>query len=112
MGYRADPGGAHTGRFASVEVDDIKDLTAVHIHIRALRAVGPVAVNLYTAGPVFTTSEKVVLVQGSFDARHVMGISYNDLVTDMRSADAYVDVHSLTFPDGELRGRLDRIAAN
>jgi hypothetical protein len=90
----------------SVEVDDISNLTVSHIHTGASGTNGPVRVNLYTGGPVITTADKMVLAQGSFDASGVTGISYAQLVSEIRAGTAYVNVHSQTFPGGEIRGQL------
>ena len=90
----------------SVEVDDITNLTVSHIHTAAAGTNGPVRVNLYTGGPVITTADKMVLAQGSFDSSGVTGISYAQLISDIRAGNAYVNVHSQTFPGGEIRGQL------
>lgn len=93
----------------SVEVDDISNLTQAHIHSGAAGVNGPVRVNLYTGGPVITTSDKMVLAQGSFDSSGVTGISYSQLLSEIRAGTAYVNVHSTTFPGGEIRGQLRSI---
>ena len=93
----------------SVEVDDITNLTVSHIHTGAAGTNGPVRVNLYTGGPVITTADKIVLAQGSFDSSGVTGISYDQLLSEIRAGRAYVNVHSQTFPGGEVRGQLVRI---
>ena len=90
----------------SVEVDDITNLTLAHIHTAAAGSNGPVRVNLYTTGPVITTADKMVLAQGSFDSSGVTGISYAQLLSEIRAGTAYVNVHSQTFPGGEIRGQL------
>jgi hypothetical protein len=94
----------------SVEVDDITNLTVSHIHTGlppgGPTVNGPVRVNLYTGGPVVTTADKMVLAQGSFNSSGVTGISYDQLLSEIRAGNAYVNVHSQTFPGGEIRGQL------
>ena len=45
------------------------------------------------------------LAQGSFTAADVRGIEFNALIDEMRAGNAYVNVHSQTYPAGEIRGQ-------
>jgi len=46
------------------------------------------------------------LVQATFTSSDVTGVAFNDLLNEMRNGNAYVNVHTTTFPAGEIRGQL------
>jgi hypothetical protein len=95
--------GESTVRF-TVDVHSITGVTAAHIHSGPAGATGPARVDLFT-GPQ-TGPADGQLVQGSFGPDDVEGISLDNLVNEMRSGNAYVDVHTAANPDGEIRGQL------
>jgi hypothetical protein len=49
------------------------------------------------------------LVEGSFTAADVTGVSYETLVEQMRTGAAYVNVHTTQFPGGEIRGQTELV---
>jgi hypothetical protein len=62
-------------------------------------------------------SENGVLAEGTITAANVIprpdspacpgGVAnFDDLIAKMRSGDAYVNVHTVAFPAGEIRGQL------
>jgi hypothetical protein len=55
-------------------------------------------------GPVDGT-----LTSDSFAAGDVQGISFDDLIEEMRNGQVYLDVHTLGFPDGEIRGQVQPV---
>jgi hypothetical protein len=92
----------------------IEDVTAAHIHCGAKGVNGPVAAFLY-AGPVVTPHG--ILSEGTLTAADVVvlpdsaacpgGIAdFDDLIAKMRSGDAYVNVHTMANPGGEIRGQV------
>ncbi len=87
-----------------VEVHDINAVSLSHIHVGPPTANGPVRVNFFL-GPV-TGPMNGILAQGSFTAADVLVISYDQLLAEIRAGNAYVNVHSPTFPAGEIRGQL------
>jgi hypothetical protein len=89
----------------SVEVENINNLSLSHIHVAPAGSNGPVRVNLYLS-PTVSITGKTVLAQGSFDSSDVIAISYAELLTQIRAGNTYVNVHSTTFPGGEIRGQL------
>jgi hypothetical protein len=93
--------------FFVVEVHDINAVSLSHIHIGPPTANGPVRVNFFT-GPT-TGPLSGILAQGSFTAADVISISYDQLLSEIRAGNAYVNVHSPTFPGGEIRGQLRRV---
>ena len=86
-------------------LSNIKNVTAVHVHCAPLGENGPVGVTLFSGGP---TAKKYF--QGTIttpDAGN--GCGWTDLasvVTAMRSGDTYVNVHTTTYPSGEIRGQI------
>jgi hypothetical protein len=78
---------------ATFVVDDLAgDLTASHIHLGGVGMNGGVSLNLAPASANFTTTYDIT------------GMA--DLVTAMRAGNAYVNVHSSAYPNGEIRGQV------
>jgi len=95
----------------AIEVDDITSITFSHIHTAAPGVNGPVRLFLYPpraggAAPLVTVTDKTILVEATVDSSLVNGITYEDLLNAMRSGNAYVNVHSVQFPGGEMRGTI------
>jgi hypothetical protein len=86
-----------------VVVSNLNNVTLAHIHSAPAGTNGPVRVDFYL-GPV-TSIQQGTLVQGSFTAADVRGIEFNALIDEMRAGNAYVNVHSQTYPAGEIRGQ-------
>jgi len=94
---------------------NIQDVTQAHIHCGAEDVAGPVVVFLYGFGP--TVSPNGVLSQGVRTNANVIprpdspacpgGIAnFAELVAKIRSGQAYVNVHTVNNPGGEIRGQL------
>jgi hypothetical protein len=91
----------------SIQVNGITAVTGAHIHSGAAGANGPVRVTLF-GGP--TTGDLTgSLAQGTFRASDVTGISFDDLLNEMRNGSAYVNVHTTAAPDGLIRGQIQRV---
>jgi hypothetical protein len=88
----------------SVEVRGITGILFAHVHSGAAGTNGPVRVNLFL-GPQ-TGAVDGLLVQGTFTSSDVVGISFEDLLSEMRAGTAYVNVHTVAFPGGEIRAQL------
>lgn len=88
----------------SVEVHDIQAVSLAHIHSGAAGVNGPVRVDFFL-GPV-TGPMNGILASGSFTASDVRGVSFDEILNQMRAGTAYVNVHSPTFPAGEIRGQV------
>jgi hypothetical protein len=100
-----------TGIFRySIEVENINNIVAAHIHVGAAGVAGPVRVPLFattTTTSAVTATEKRVLVEGTFTAANITGgLTVNDLLNAMQSGNAYVNVHTTSFPGGEMRGQV------
>jgi hypothetical protein len=97
-------------------VANIEDVTQAHIHCGAEGVNGPVVVFLFgfVAGGVDVNG---VLSEGSFTNANILprpdspecpgGVAnLDDLLAKIRSGDAYVNVHTVAWPGGEIRGQL------
>jgi hypothetical protein len=87
-----------------VDVDSISDVTGAFIHIGHVGATAPAVADLFDgrkAGPV-----SGLLASGTLRRSALHGTTLHRLVRALRDHDAYVTVHMLAHPGGELRGRL------
>lgn len=88
----------------TVELHNITSVLFGHIHSGAAGVNGPVRVFLFP-GPT-TGAVDGVLVQGSFTAADMRpGITFEQLIEEMRAGTAYVNFHTTQFPGGEVRGQ-------
>ena len=96
----------------AVEIDDISNVFAAHIHTGVSTANGPVRVTFFNTAQTsaLSVTDKHILAQGTFTAANVSGMSFADLLTEIRAGRTYVNVHTTQFPGGEIRGQLQ--AAN
>ncbi len=90
--------------YFSLQVNNINAVLFAHIHSGSATVNGPVRVFLYR-GPT-TGAVDGILSSGSFAAADVTGISFDQLLNEMRAGTAYVNVHSPTYPGGEVRGQI------
>ncbi len=90
-------------------IADIENVSAAHIHMGKMgKSGGPVA-GLF-AGPKKEGKFSGALSEGTITSAGLMGPlagkSVKDLVELIKSGDAYVNVHTDKYPDGELRGQI------
>jgi hypothetical protein len=94
-------------------VANIDHVTQSHIHIAPVDSAGPVVVFLFgfVAGGV---TENGVLAEGDFTAANLIarpaigfGATMPELVAAMTNGRAYVNVHTVQYPAGEIRGQID-----
>ncbi len=92
-----------------LEVTDLVDATAAHIHLGAKGQNGPVVVPLFN-GPAKSGSFTGVLAEGTITPADMVGDLQGkglpDLLALMQSAGLYVNVHTKAHPDGEIRGQI------
>ena len=92
----------------------IVDVAQAHIHCGAEGVNGPIAVFLYS-GPVVTPHG--ILSRGTLTAADLIALpdspacpggiaTFDQLIAKMRSGDAYVNVHTVVNPGGEMRGQV------
>lgn len=101
--------GAGNGIDYTVEVLGGVGITAAHIHMGARGVNGDVVAFLV---PMGTNPGDVegTLAEGTITAADLVGplagMSLDDLLSAMRSGNAYVNVHSMANPMGEIRGQI------
>ena len=94
---------------------NIVDVTQSHIHCGAAGVNGPVVVFLYGFGP--TVSPNGVLSEGTITTANVIprpdspacpgGVAnLDDVIEKMNNDGAYVNVHTVAIPGGEIRGDI------
>jgi hypothetical protein len=95
-------------------VANIHDVTQAHIHVGAAGVNGPVVAFLYPDGPppqLIPGRFQGVLATGTITASNLVGplsgASMEDLLEEIKSGNAYVNVHTLANPAGEVRGQID-----
>lgn len=97
-------------------VANIQNVTQAHIHCGAAGVNGPVVAFLFGFDPAGVSSNGV-LAEGTITAANVIprpdspacpgGVAnFDDLLAKMRSGDAYVNVHTIAYPGGEIRGQI------
>jgi len=95
----------------SIEVQSITGITGAHIHSGAAGVNGPIRIALYPGPGVNFSSSPTgglngILIEGSFTAADVTGVSFDTLLAQMRDGSAYTNVHTTAFPGGEIRGQV------
>ncbi|MBD0337827.1 MAG: CHRD domain-containing protein [Thermoleophilia bacterium] len=93
---------------------NIVDVTQAHIHVvRLPNGTGPITVWLYPSAPplqLIPGRSDGVLAEGTFTAADLVGPlaggSLEDLLEEIAAGTAYVNVHTLANPPGEIRGDL------
>jgi hypothetical protein len=100
----------------SIEVHNITNVIGAHIHSGAAGVNGPIRIALFpgpgvNSGPA-TGALDGVLIQGSFTASQVVGVTFEELLSQMRAGTAYTNVHTTQFPGGEVRGQVRLVSTN
>jgi hypothetical protein len=95
----------------SIEVHGLGAITGAHIHSGVAGVNGPIRIALFPGPGSNATSNPLTgvdgqLYEGSFEASDVTGVSYTELVSQMRAGTAYGNVHTTTYPGGEIRGQV------
>ena len=94
----------------TIEVHGITSITGAHIHSGAAGANGSIRISLYpgpgTNSTTPTGAVDGILISGSFQASQVTGVTYEELLNQMRAGTAYANVHTTQYPGGEIRGQV------
>ena len=92
-----------------VTVADIENITAAHIHLGDPGDTGPVVLTLFDGGGAAVTPPHQ-LVEGTFDADGLEGPLEDQplaaLLNALAAGDAYVNIHTSQYPNGEIRGQI------
>jgi hypothetical protein len=94
-------------------VANIVDVRMAHIHLAPAGSNGGVVVWLYPDGPppqLIPGRTDGILAEGTFTAADLVGAlegqSIADLVDEITAGNAYVNVHTIDFGGGEIRGQI------
>jgi hypothetical protein len=92
-----------------IEGEGLNGVTQAHIHSGKASENGPVVATLFKGSKDTVNG---ALVQGSITADKLegplKGKSISDLVSLIDKSSAYVNVHTQSFPDGEIRGQIGK----
>lgn len=95
------------GLVFKVNVANLEDIVAAHIHCGAAGVNGPIGVTLFSDGPVTVNG---TLAQGTIaepDPGNDCGWADLEAVVEaLESGDTYVNVHTVANPGGEIRGQV------
>lgn len=94
-------------------VANLEDLHMAHIHRAAAGVNGGVVVWLYPAGPppaMISGTTNGILAEGTIKAANLRGSlagqPLSTLINEMSAGNTYVNVHTMLFPGGEIRGQI------
>ncbi len=97
-----------------VNVANIENITMAHIHLGFAGTNGPVVAWLYPPAPPMMLIEgrfDGILAAGTLSAASLVGplagMDLGALMDAIRNGEAYVNVHTLQYPPGEIRGQID-----
>jgi hypothetical protein len=92
-----------------LSVSHLTGIVASHIHLNGAGVNGPVVVPLFSSA-VPTGEVNGLLAQGTITTAsfvgQLAGHPFSELLTDIRSGDAYVNVHTSSRLGGEIRGQV------
>jgi hypothetical protein len=92
-----------------VSAEDIVDVVAAHIHAGLPNQNGPIVVTLYgpapPSGPVDGTFAQGTLMPADLDGGPFEG-DWEGFLAAMGRGELYVNVHTVEFPAGEIRGQV------
>jgi len=90
----------------SVNATGIEGVTAGHIHSGIEGENGPVVVTLFQFDPAQNEVSERGTITADMLSGPMEGMSISDLLTAMKNASTYVNVHTEQNPDGEIRGQI------
>lgn len=92
-----------------LNVANIEDVVASHIHCAPDGVNGPVGITLFSGGPVSVNGTLAEGVITEPDAENACDwTSFEEAADALQSGDTYVNVHTLSNPSGEIRGQITR----
>jgi hypothetical protein len=93
----------------TLDVQNVNGAIAAHIHSGAVGANGPPIVFLFQQAAPGTNVANGSLAAGSVDQADMIataGVSYDSMLSLIRRGNAYVNVHTVARPAGEIRGQI------
>ncbi len=95
-----------------LDLEDIEGVTAAHIHWGAKGVNGPVIFLLFDVERDGEFNNPVKGVLTPMDFMPVEGLeTLKDAIDQMKGGYTYVNVHTLAYPDGEIRGQIKLVKA-
>ncbi len=96
--------------FFKIDVSDIKDITAAHIHVASEDDNGRVVVVLFDFDNPWTSKINSTVMEGTITSAHLVGPlvgrSLGNLLREMEQGYAYINVHTKEYPLGYIRGKI------
>ena len=93
-----------------VVVKRLTDVVQAHIHLGPVGVNGPVVAFLLHPGETPPGRSSGVLARGTFTEADLigplLGQPLSALVAEMTAGNTYVNVHTVAFPGGEIRGQV------
>lgn len=95
----------------TLRVSDLTNVTLAHIHTGVAGVNGGVIVDLFLGPPIATTGSNLILASGTITQAEIKtaGVTFQQLLDGLRIGGFYINVHTQTFPGGELRGQTSTI---
>src|SRR5215211_4718513 len=94
----------------TVNVTDIENVTAAHIHNGQVGENGPIVITLFKEDTPTVAMTTGVLSEGNITATNLEGPMAGKLLSNltsaMRNEQTYVNVHTQQNPNGEIRGQI------
>jgi hypothetical protein len=92
---------------------NIENIMQAHIHLGPVGVNGPIVLWLYPIAPpavLIPGRFNGVLAEGDVSATNLVGLlaghPLSDLIAQMESGNAYVNIHTTQNPMGEIRGQI------
>lgn len=96
------------GLVYKLNVANLEDIFASHIHCNVAGANGPIGVTLFMADPPVTVSG--TLAEGTITAPDENNAcewsDLDEVIAAIENGGAYVNVHTTAHPSGEIRGQI------
>jgi CHRD domain-containing protein len=89
----------------SVQVQSITGVTRVAIFSGDAGVNGTAVAELYSGGPSGPIAAGTI-VTGGLVAANIQGMALDSLLVLMRGSHAYIQVHTQSLPNGEIRGQI------
>jgi hypothetical protein len=94
-----------------INITGIDKVTAAHIHGGALEENGPILASLFGSNDNVTGDINGTLTQGNMTGETLEGQAaasdqVTEIISGMKNGTTYVDVHTIDYPAGELRGQI------
>ncbi len=90
----------------SLTVQNITGVTAARLYQGQPGAIGTILLTLYANAPGTPPIASEVLAVGRITPAGIAPVPMNSLLTLLRTAGAYVNVHTTGRPNGEIRGQI------